>query len=293
METDVGKQFYADGLSTAVKETGTFAGEAAKTMRMVYQPLFTVLQRAGERLNEMVKEAFDAVPPERRKPAKPGILQAVAEAVAVEEDDSEMRAYYLKLLASMIDSECQGIVHPAFPKIVRELSPLDASLLQITPNDREGALPVGIDESSHMFGVGLFSVRDLKLKARRLVRPIKRCLRNPVNPNRNTDNGHAGLVEFVLPHALDSDSLAIGWANLQRLRLVRSHEVPQKAGVVAEPHWPGVSTIQHLKTLFGLDAYTFSTTRLYTRTELGQVFARCCVPGFTGKTEWYPMTRPQ
>jgi len=128
---------------------GLLLADLTKTVRSALTPLFTAIQGGANRVNSWVAAAVSQVPPDRQVPAKPALLNAAVAAIGVEEDDSEMRSYYVKLLASLMDRDREKDVHPAFPRLLQELSPLDAMLFQMMPGPNGARLPDGMGNPTY------------------------------------------------------------------------------------------------------------------------------------------------
>lgn len=298
-DSKLAQQIYSDGIQKGTTELGQLVGELSKTTRMVLQPLFTALQGATGRLDSWVADAVGQVPPERRVEAKPALLNATVAAIGAEDDHSELRDNYVRLLASMIDCERQGDVHRAFPQLLKEMSPLDALLLQITPYGAEVGLPVGLEQPSYHFSSGLVATWEtwkagkVDVGRYRFFCRVKK--QRPEALGKSSFVGkasdHAGFLELILPQKPLFQDKSLAWHNLERLRLVSRVDAKDARGNLQEHFWSEPDALNHIKSLIIGD--TFFGAHMYVRTELGRSFARCCVPVYAGDAKWHPVERPE
>jgi hypothetical protein len=302
-ESKLAQQIYSDGLQPGTKEVGKLLGALSKTTRMVLQPMLTVLQGASKRLDDWVTQAVRQVPPERLVKAKPVVLRATVAAIGAEDDKSEMRGYYVKLLASMMDRELQHVVHPAFPRLLQELSPLDALLLQVTPYGSEVSLPEGFEQPPYVFTSGLVVTWETWKQGDANVGRWRGFLKvgkqqpeavgNATFVGKGSD--HVGFLEIVLPQEPLFRDKGVAWSNLERLGLTALHrEKDIKTGNFKPHFWNEPAVLDQISGLLVGDL--FFGAQMYHRTELGRAFAYCCIPEFTGGTKWHPfqnLSQPQ
>lgn len=293
-ESELVKQVYADGLREGTSELGQLFGQLSKTARMAVQPVLTAIQGSSSRLNSWICQAVGDVPPERLIEAKPGLLRDVIQAVAVEDDQSEMRNNYVKLLASMMDSDRQKDVHPAFPKLLRELSSLDALLLQITPYGSEVRLPNGFEQPTYKFSSGLVATWETWQEQGQTVGKYRffcQIKKRPLEENGKTvgskkSDEHMGFVEIELEQSQLFRDKGLGWHNLQRLGLVSEHRESDLSGKLVELFYRDPEALRQIKGISRNPDFFFGQ-RMYHRTELGRAFAKCCTPVYTGEQIWH------
>jgi hypothetical protein len=264
-DSELARQIYSDGLQRATKETGEFLGALSKTARSVVQPILTALQGASLRLDTWVAEAVSQVPPERLAPANPAILAETIRRISIEADDSQMRAFYVKLLASLMDREVQPMVRPLFTRLLAELSPGDALLFQICapPGRCQQAVPQRGDAPhirlSDALGVSIPQGVEGQVH----------LYYSGVIDDRARASPEVGVLELVPAAPLAGVNVALSLLMLQRAELIR-----KVAG-----WWENPS--------FHAQLWGASTTSFYSRTALGIPFARCCVPEFDGVVNWH------
>ncbi len=228
------------------------------------------------------------------KSARSGIVEPCRFFVAVEDDQSEMRNNYVTLLASMMDRDRQKDVHPAFPKLLRELSPLDALLLQITPYGSEVRLPNGFEKPTYKFSSGLVATWETWQEQGQTVGKYRffcQIKKRPLEENGKTvgikkSDEHMGFVEFELEQSQLFRDKGLGWHNLQRLGLVSEHRENDLSGKRVELFYRDPEALRQIKGI-SRNPDLFFGQLMYYRTELGRAFAKCCTPVYTGEQIWH------
>jgi len=233
-------------------------------------------------------------PPRTLVDAKPALLFPIVAAIRTEADQSQMRDYYVKLLASMMDRERQQDVHPSFPRLLQELSPLDAMMLQIMPYGTEVSLPDGLGTPPYRFSSGLVATWETWKQGEanvgrfRFFRRVEKQRPEAIGKTAFSGKGsdHKGFLEIVLPQEPLFRDRGLAWSNLERLGLASRHEEEDTRGNLQEHFAREPAALGHIKSLLIGDQ--FFGADMYFRTKLGRGFARCCVPAYTGKTKWHP-----
>ena len=294
LNSELARQIYGDGLQKGTIETGNLIGEISKTVRLMIQPTLTLIQNASTRLDAWASEAINKIPPERLTAPNPAQLRAVATAIGTEADESQLRDFYVKLLSKMMDKEFQQIVHPSIPRLLQDLSPLDALLLQITGQGSEVDLPNECEISDYQLSPSLVATWDaweeggIGVGIYRFFRKVHRLLPKEPDcpPNSGRGSEHAGFLELILPQRPLFEDQGISFGNLSRLGL--AHDEPEKI-VLGTPysHFSGdIPVAQHFASLFR--NHQLVVANFYYRTSLGRRFAECCIPKYEGKTIWHP-----
>jgi len=128
----VGEKLYDD----AVQPPAQAAGHALGTLMNVFNVLFAPLERAHirseaktERLRRELEKGFEEIPEENRVEPPLEVVGPAMEVLKYVTDET-LQDMFVKLLLSSMDSKKQPATHPAFVKIINELSPYDASLLK-------------------------------------------------------------------------------------------------------------------------------------------------------------------
>lgn len=127
-ESKLANSIYDDAASPAAREIGSAAADLLKTMRLFTAP-FQLAAVAQDRFRRWLDEVRDRVPPERQVEAPPTIAGPALRAMQFMEEDNPLARMFVSLLSQAIDRDHQSGVHPAFVKVLEQISPDEALLL--------------------------------------------------------------------------------------------------------------------------------------------------------------------
>jgi hypothetical protein len=129
-DSKLANKVYKDAGTDLAKEVGKTAVDIVRAFRLFLAP-FQVAANVQIRLEKWLEDARQRVPAERQIDAQANIVASTMDAIRFEDDTSNFKDYYVKLLASCVDRDSRSTLHPAFPGILRDLSPLDAQILRL------------------------------------------------------------------------------------------------------------------------------------------------------------------
>ncbi|MEM9346404.1 MAG: Abi-alpha family protein [Planctomycetota bacterium] len=129
LNSEVTKRTYEDVVSPAAKEVGKMGGEVAKALRWFTTP-FALAGAYRDRIEPWLDSIRNSVPDERKVESPPEIAGPVLEAMRFRETDSVCGQMFEELLKSSIDSNKQSLTHPAFPKLIDEMSVHEAVIFE-------------------------------------------------------------------------------------------------------------------------------------------------------------------
>lgn len=129
-DSEVGIRAYDDLLADAMKEGGQALVDTIKAFRLFTAPI-QLLALAQDRVAGFCARVRQRVPEERQIEAPPSVAAPVLMNLRYMEDDNPLTELYLNLLARAIDKERQSEAHPAFVKIIEQMSPDEAILVCI------------------------------------------------------------------------------------------------------------------------------------------------------------------
>jgi hypothetical protein len=121
---------YDDLLTAPLQETGKGLTDLVKVFRLFLAPI-QLLAVAQDRLAGFCDRVRTKVPEDRQQEATPSIALPVLMDLRFMEDDNPLTELYLNLLARSIDKERCNEAHPAFVKIIEQLSPDEAMVLYV------------------------------------------------------------------------------------------------------------------------------------------------------------------
>lgn len=134
---------YDDALSPLMHQLGEISEDVAKAGRLVFLPL-RMLAANFDRIAKWIEDIAKDVPDERRQEAPPSITGPVLRKLLETEDENPLVQLYLELLKRAIDKERCDEAHPAFVKIIEQLSPDEALMLFLMrkPKKKDDGKPV-------------------------------------------------------------------------------------------------------------------------------------------------------
>ena len=127
-DSKLANKLYDDLLSSATAELGETLKEIVAGLRLFNAPLM-LAAAWHKRLKTYCDEVISRVPEARRVEAPPEIAGNILQSLTFLPEDNPLKELYLNLLARAIDRERQNEAHPAFVRIIDQLSPEEAMLL--------------------------------------------------------------------------------------------------------------------------------------------------------------------
>lgn len=123
-----GEKVYDDALSPAMKQIGKSLESVAKTSRFLLAPIeYLAIQH--DRWERYLKRVSEKVDEENLIAGYPQIVIPTLEGLSLSYEGTILSELFLNLLANSIDKTKQEFAHPAFPKIISELSHDEAVIL--------------------------------------------------------------------------------------------------------------------------------------------------------------------
>ncbi|HEV2548404.1 MAG TPA: DUF4393 domain-containing protein [Stellaceae bacterium] len=119
---------YQDALAKPTKEAGEILTDIVKTLRLALAPI-QALAALQDRYRSFIDRSIGRVPEERRIPPAPQILGPVIEAIRYEPAGTPIDEMFSELLSRAIDRSRVNEAHPAYPFLIRQLSPDEAKIL--------------------------------------------------------------------------------------------------------------------------------------------------------------------
>ncbi|QDU05414.1 hypothetical protein V6x_51510 [Gimesia chilikensis] len=121
-------QIYEDGFADATEEAGKALTDLTKTFRLFTAPI-QLLATAQDRLAAYCERVRSEVPEERQIEASPSVATPILLELRYMEVENPITEMYLNLLKCAVDRDRVGDAHPAFVKIIGQLSPDEAMIL--------------------------------------------------------------------------------------------------------------------------------------------------------------------
>lgn len=122
------KQVYEDAVSGATKQVGHALTDVAKSIRLALFP-FQALAALQDRAERFIDQSIRRVPDDRRISPAPQILGPVLEGIRYETEDTPIHEMFSQLLSRACDGERVDEAHPAYPILIKQLSPDEAVII--------------------------------------------------------------------------------------------------------------------------------------------------------------------
>jgi hypothetical protein len=123
-----GEKVYDDALSPAMKQIGKSLESVAKTSRFLLAPIEYIAAR-HDRWEKYLKKVSEKVKEENLTIGHPQIVIPTIEGLSLVYENTILSEFFINLLANSIDKTKEKFTHPAFPKIINELSHDEAVVL--------------------------------------------------------------------------------------------------------------------------------------------------------------------
>ncbi len=124
------KRVYKEGLSPAVREIGGTLADVMKVLRLALAPV-QALAALQDRYKRFLDQSVRRVPEDRRIAPPPQILGPVLEGIRYEPEGTPIDEMFSELLSKSMDRESLNQAHPAYPILIRQLSPDEAKILKL------------------------------------------------------------------------------------------------------------------------------------------------------------------
>lgn len=125
---DTVKKIYEDGLSESVQQTGKISTDLIKSARLFTIPI-QFLSAYQDRFTKYLDKIRAGVPEERQIEAPSSLSIPILDRLSYLDEDNYLVDLYIALLQRAIDKERVNEAHPAFFRIIEQLSPDEAMLL--------------------------------------------------------------------------------------------------------------------------------------------------------------------
>lgn len=128
---------YQDLAQPSAKALGEGLGGLLGFLMAPLQKLGLQSQHNVELFKNELTASVETIPSESVVAPNPQIMGSTIQALTYTVQEAELRALFVKLLASASDARKKDAVHPSYVDIIKHLSPRDAELLKIIGGDTE------------------------------------------------------------------------------------------------------------------------------------------------------------
>ncbi|MBD3175806.1 MAG: DUF4393 domain-containing protein [Armatimonadia bacterium] len=140
--------FYQDFLQPAAQELGEGLREVARTVNHFLLPLKglnALLQPAHDWLDVKLASELQGVPEARIQTPPPNVYLPAIQGLVTGGFSEDLRDMYVKLLATAMDKETALDAHPAFARILSEMTPDEARIMRVFATDHASRPAITLD----------------------------------------------------------------------------------------------------------------------------------------------------
>lgn len=137
--------FYEDALQPTVQETGKILALIPQTIEAALLPLRKWnIEREYKfaETKKLLEQKLENIDPEKIVTPESYVAVPAIQAISYSMDSAELRNLYANLLAKAMNSDTKNQVHPAFVEIIKQMSPIDAKVLDILANHIDYYFPL-------------------------------------------------------------------------------------------------------------------------------------------------------
>lgn len=128
-DTKIVGKIYDDAFAGAFQEFGGLLTDAVKAARLIATPI-RAMGLWQDRTARWLERSIKGIPEERRIEPAPSVAGPIMLELAFMEETNPLADLYVNLLARAMDRDRAKEVHPAFVKIIGQLSPIEVMLLE-------------------------------------------------------------------------------------------------------------------------------------------------------------------
>ena len=116
------KEVYEDAAQPAFQQIGESLGKVVKATRFILAPL-EYLAAQHDRWQKYLEKISNNVNEKNLIEGHPQVIIPALEGLCYTQEDSLISELFVNLLSKAIDKTKQDLAHPAFAKIIQQLSP--------------------------------------------------------------------------------------------------------------------------------------------------------------------------
>lgn len=126
-------EIYEDGLQPTVQEVGKLVARVPRAINAALSQFdLWILNREYniEETKKLLAKKLENISIEKIVPPEPYVAVPALQAISYSMDNNELRNLYANLLSKAMNIDTKDLVHPCFTDIIKQMSPLDARVLQ-------------------------------------------------------------------------------------------------------------------------------------------------------------------
>lgn len=202
---------YEDVLQPTTQESGEILALIPRTIKAALLPLRQWIAEREYKLAETEKllaKKLEHVGEDKIVTPEPYVAVPAIQGISYSMDSEELRNLYANLLAKAMNSDTKDMVHPCFVEIIKQMSPIDALVLNEIA-------------CSNYFPVVSLSIKEYESSDLNLIKKMQGIIRSYSYPNIT-------YISFA-----SYESVLVSLDNLLRLKLTEErfslkNDIPQK-----------------------------------------------------------------
>lgn len=136
---------YEDALQPTVQEAGKIVARIPRAINAAFSGLDKWIlnkEYAIDETKKLLEQKLENVDPEKIVEPEAYVAVPAIQAISYSMNNEELRNLYANLLAKAMNSDTKEQVHPAYVNIISQMTPLDAKVLDIIANTKDGDFPL-------------------------------------------------------------------------------------------------------------------------------------------------------
>lgn len=130
----IAPDLYSDSLKPTAQESGKLLGRIPRVINAALAPLdIWILNREYnvEETKKLLANKLEFIDPAKIISPQPYVAVPALQAISYSMNSEDLRNLYSNLLAKAMNIDTKDFVHPSFVEIIKQLSPLEAKLLNL------------------------------------------------------------------------------------------------------------------------------------------------------------------
>ena len=151
---EVFPKLYDDVLQPGMQETGKIIARIPQAINAALVGVDCWVEEKKYRLDEtkkLLEKKLENVDPEKIVPPQPYVAIPALQAISYCMDSSELKNMFANLLSNSMNSDTKNSVHPSYVEIIKQLSPLDCSHLEVFSNSKRLPIAQYIIEKKQLY----------------------------------------------------------------------------------------------------------------------------------------------
>lgn len=145
IDSELANKIYDDGLKDTIKETSNVISLVTRAIKAALEPLEIWILKKEYNIKEtklLLEKKLKNISENKIVPPEPYVAIPAIQALSYSMNSEELRNLYANLLAKSMNVDTKNQVHPAFTEIIKQMSPIDAKILEKFVNNGSTAIPL-------------------------------------------------------------------------------------------------------------------------------------------------------